>query len=138
MLDIAGCHCQGSNKLTVKRLSPLFQPGALQLIASAPLVQQYLQLGTDSHSHTHHAKKSTLLYRQLRQNNGSPAANDSNSSQSPFPLGCWLASVTLESARMFMFQRISADPLGLAHRTPGVRSKKNHCTRLSNTWKSTS
>src|SRR6218665_1899689 len=127
MLDIAGCLCQGSNGLTVKRLSPLFQPGALQLIDSAPLVQQYLQLETDCHSPTHLtenvklAPTCTQLSLPYRQNNSLPVANDSNSSHSP-SLGCWLASVTLDSARMFIFLRISAEPLGLAHRTPGVRS----------------
>src|SRR6218665_703865 len=57
-----------------------------------------------------------------RVNDDSPAANDSNSFQPRSPLGCWLAYFTLESGRMFIFQRTSAEPLGLAHQTIGVRS----------------
>src|SRR6218665_175404 len=59
-----------------------------------------------------------------RVNDDSPAANDSNSFHPRSPLGCWLAYMyfNLESGRMLIFQRTSAEPLWLAHRTPGVRS----------------
>src|SRR6218665_2724440 len=57
-----------------------------------------------------------------RVNDESPAANGSNTFHPRSPLGCWLAYFTLESGRMFTFQRTSAEPLGLAHRTPEVRS----------------
>src|SRR6218665_1005737 len=88
----------------------------------------YLQLEIDCHSHTHFYQRKvstlrpTLPTLPYRQNSGSPVANDSNFSHSPSPLGCWLASVTLDSARMFKIERTSAEPLRLAHRTPGVRS----------------
>src|SRR6218665_2688479 len=53
LLDIAGCLCQRSNELIVKRLSQLIQPGALTLpvISSTPLVQQYRELETNCHSY---------------------------------------------------------------------------------------
>src|SRR6218665_3100964 len=60
-----------------------------------------------------------------RVNDDSPAANDSNSFHTRSPLGYWLAYFTLKSGRIFIFQRTFAEPLGLAHRTPGTPAK-NH------------
>src|SRR6218665_396966 len=66
--------------------------------------------------------------QHYRVNDDSPAANDSNSFHLLSSLVCWLAYFTLKSGRMFIFQRTSAEPLGLAHRTPRIRSNtiKNH------------
>src|SRR6218665_3309621 len=60
-----------------------------------------------------------------REKDDSQAANENNSVHPRSPLGCWMAYFTLESGRMFIFQRTSAEPLGLAHRTPGTPAK-NH------------
>src|SRR6218665_3006328 len=61
--------------------------------------------------------------QSYRVNDDSPAAaNDSNFFHPRSPLGCWLVYFTLESGRMFIFQSTSAESLGLAHRTPEVRS----------------
>src|SRR6218665_99417 len=71
MLDIAGSLCQGSNsQVTFPAL-----PGVLQLIASTPLLQQYMQLETDfTHTLIWQRKVSALHSSSYRQN------NDSNSS----------------------------------------------------------
>src|SRR6218665_1861703 len=50
----------------------------------------------------------TIDIQIYRVNDDSPAANDSNTFHPRSPLGCWLAYFTLESGRMFTFQRTSA------------------------------
>ena len=95
MLDIAGSNRQ----MTFPAL-----PDLCITIASTPLVQQYLQQESDCHSHSSSREKlaPTLPSLPYRQNDGSPAANGSNSFHSP-PLSCWLASGLVK--RMLVFER---------------------------------
>src|SRR6218665_3889293 len=85
----------------------------------------YLQLEIDCHSHTHFYQRKVSTLHCLHSPTGKTVARQLQmtvTSPTPSPLGCWLASVTLDSARMFKIERTSAEPLRLAHRTPGVRS----------------